>query len=428
MRRKCCRTPATGRPASRSSRARCSRNRSGRSDVAKLPCKPISQPRSTRLRTIAAAAGDSGRYVRSPARMVASVGVPHRTNHVERTPCCRSVSSRVRIPCPTGSRPVAASAEPSVRPQRPSCPFLASSARRSSVNSGQYATTSRSWVNAAAQRLPSGHGVARTTRRRPALAITEARQVHEQLEAVALRAAQRLARWQSDHGLQYIRRGARSALILPGDANPTRSGAPMAEPLLPKDRIPWRHLVAFGWLPSSLKILAHRLFLGYRIGRGVRFSFGGVVVGDTVELGDFVEIGFLAIVQGRTIRIGRHSSVGTMSYVSCETIEIGEDAKIREQVYVGGAQLPESRFALGSRTIILQLSFINPTKPVVIGDDTGIGGHCLIFTHGAWLSALDGYPVNYEPVTLGKSVWLPWRVFVMPGTTIGDGTVIGADS
>jgi acetyltransferase-like isoleucine patch superfamily enzyme len=184
----------------------------------------------------------------------------------------------------------------------------------------------------------------------------------------------------------------------------------MAEPLLPKDRIPWRHLVVFGWLPSSLKIIAYRLFLRYRIGRGVRFSFGGVVVGDAVELGDFVEIGLLAIVRGHTIRIGRHSSIGTMSYVSCETIEIGEDAKIREQVYVGGPQLPESRFALGSRTIILQLSFINPTKPVVIGDDTGIGGHCLIFTHGVWLSALDGYPVNYEPVTLGKSVWLPWRV------------------
>jgi len=41
---------------------------------------------------------------------------------------------------------------------------------------------------------------------------------------------------------------------------------------------------------------------------------------------------------------------------------------------------------------------------------------------------LDGYPVTYEPVTVGKSVWLPWRVSVMPGTTIGDGTVIGANS
>src|SRR5256884_1423285 len=221
-------------------------------------------------------------------------------------------------------------------------------------------------------------------------------------EAVALRAAQRLARWQSDHGLQYIRRGARSALILPGDANPTRSGAPMAEPLLPKDRIPWRHLVAFGWLPSSLKILAYRLFLGYRIGRGVRFSFGGVVVGDAVELGDFVEIGFLAIVQGRTIRIGRHSSVGTMSYVSCETIEIGEDAKIREQVYVGGPQLPESRFALGSRTIILQLSFINPTNPVVIGDDTGIGGPGLKFPARASLWPLVRYPASHEALYHGQ--------------------------
>ncbi|PYO95714.1 MAG: hypothetical protein DMD62_00660 [Gemmatimonadetes bacterium] len=202
----------------------------------------------------------------------------------------------------------------------------------------------------------------------------------------------------------------------------------MPETLLPKTRIPLRHLLLFGWLPSPLKILAYRLLLGYRIGRGVKISFGGVVIGKSVELGDHVEIGLLAVVQGETIRIGRHSSVGTMSYLSCNAIEIGDDAKIREQVYVGGPQLPESRFVLGSRTIVLQLTNINPTKPVVIGDDTGIGGHCLIFTHGAWLNQLDGYPVTYEPVTLGKSVWLPWRVFIMPGTTIGDGSVIGANS
>ncbi len=198
--------------------------------------------------------------------------------------------------------------------------------------------------------------------------------------------------------------------------------------MIRKKRLPMAHLVAFGWMPSALKAWAYRTFLGYRIGRGVRFSFGGVVVGRNVELGDHVEIGLLAVVIGRNIKIGRHSSVGTMSYVACERIEIGEDARIREQVYVGGPQLPESAFILGSRTIVLQMAFINPTKPVTIGDDTGIGGHCLIFTHGAWLNALDGYPVTYEPVTLGKSVWLPWRVFLMPGTTIGDGAVIGADS
>lgn len=198
--------------------------------------------------------------------------------------------------------------------------------------------------------------------------------------------------------------------------------------MIPKKRLPLAHLATYGWMPSFLKVWAYRVFRGYKIGRGVRFSFGAIIDGRDVELGDHVEIGLLAMILGRSIRIGRHSSVGAMSYVSCERIEIGEDARIREQVYVGGPQLPESAFILGSRTIVLQMAYINPTKPVIIGDDTGIGGHCLIFTHGSWLNALDGYPVTYEQVTLGKSVWLPWRVFIMPGTTIGDGSVIGANS
>ena len=202
----------------------------------------------------------------------------------------------------------------------------------------------------------------------------------------------------------------------------------MARSLVPKTRIPIRHLLLFGWMPGILKKAAYRAFLGYSIGKNVSLGLGSAVIGDHVTLGDDVEIGMLAVVQGHDIRIGRHSSVGTFTYVNCETIEIGEDARIREQVFIGGPQLPESRFTLGSRTIVLQMTYINPTKPVTIGDDTGIGGHCLIFTHGSWLNQLDGYPVTYEPVTIGKSVWLPWRVFVMPGATIGDGSVIGADS
>src|SRR4249920_68515 len=110
----------------------------------------------------------------------------------------------------------------------------------------------------------------------------------------------------------------------------------MSEMLVRKKRVPWGHLVVFGWMPSPLKVLCYRMFLGYKIGKGVKIAFGGVIVGREVSLGDHVEIGFLAVVSGRHISIGRHSSVGTMSYVACERIELGEDARIREQVYVGG--------------------------------------------------------------------------------------------
>jgi acetyltransferase-like isoleucine patch superfamily enzyme len=202
----------------------------------------------------------------------------------------------------------------------------------------------------------------------------------------------------------------------------------MSEYLIPKRRLPWGHLFLFGWMPNPLKVWCYRHVLGYRIGRGVHLGIGAVIVATEATIGDHVELGFFTIVRGRRVSIGRHTQIGATSYLLCETIEIGEDAKINEQVFVGGPMLPESLFRLGSRTIVMQMSFLNPTKPLVIGDDTGIGGHCLIFTHGSWLNVLDGYPVTFEGVTLGESVWLPWRVFVMPGAKIGDGSVIGANS
>ena len=153
----------------------------------------------------------------------------------------------------------------------------------------------------------------------------------------------------------------------------------MGKFLLSHDRIPFRHLLLYGWLPSSFKKWAYRTFRGYRIGRHVKLSFGSIIDADNVDLGDHVEIGLFSVISGKTVRIGRHSSIGMMCYFSCPQIEIGEDAKIREQVFVGGPSLPESRFTLGSRTVILQRTSINPTKPVIIGDDSGIGGHCLIF-------------------------------------------------
>jgi acetyltransferase-like isoleucine patch superfamily enzyme len=198
--------------------------------------------------------------------------------------------------------------------------------------------------------------------------------------------------------------------------------------LIPKERMPWRHLVLFGWMPSFLKVWCYRWLLGYRIGPGVHLGLGAVVVAQQVDIGENVDIGFFTVVRARRLTIGRHTQIGATSYLLCETIEIGEDAKINEQVFVGGPMLPDSLFRLGSRTIVMQMSFLNPTRPLLIGDDSGVGGHCLIFTHGSWLNALDGYPVTFEPVTIGASVWLPWRVFVMPGARIGDGSVIGAGS
>lgn len=197
--------------------------------------------------------------------------------------------------------------------------------------------------------------------------------------------------------------------------------------LIKKSKIPVVEMILIGFLPSFLKKAIYRL-RGYKIGKNVRIGLGSVVIGKEVSIGNNSKIGFISVVRGRKIDIRRFVSIGSLTMIDTENILIDEDARINENVIVGGQKTPDSYFKLGKRAIIMEYSFINPTKPIEIGDDSGIGGHCLLFTHGSWLNQLDGFPVTFEKITIGERVWLPWRVFIMPGVTIGNDVVIGANS
>ncbi|HIH97159.1 MAG TPA: acyltransferase [Thermoplasmata archaeon] len=99
-----------------------------------------------------------------------------------------------------------------------------------------------------------------------------------------------------------------------------------------------------------------------------------------------------------------------------------------EQVVVGGMLTPRSKLKIGKRVKVFPYSFLNPTENILIEDDVGIGGANYIFTHGSWQSILDGFPVKFGPVTIKRGAWFPWRVFVMPGITVGEYATIGAGS
>src|SRR4030043_2111994 len=181
--------------------------------------------------------------------------------------------------------------------------------------------------------------------------------------------------------------------------------------LIQKERFPIKEIPVFGFLPDFIKKLIYRI-KGYRIGKKVSFGFGSVVSGQKVFFGDYTSFGFFSIIRGKEIKIGSHVSIGATTIMDTPNLEIGDGSKINEQVFVGGLQSPDSKLVLGKNCQIMQMSFINPSKSITIGDDTGIGGHCLIFGHNSWLSQFEGYPVNFAPIEIGRSVSLAWRGFV----------------
>lgn len=197
--------------------------------------------------------------------------------------------------------------------------------------------------------------------------------------------------------------------------------------LTSKSRLPVREILLYGFLPPPLKRWVYRL-LGYRVGKSASIGWGSVVIGRDVEIGNHTSIGFFSVVRGETIKIGAHVQIGSATILDVAHLEIGEGTKINEQVFVGGLQFPDSRFVVGRNCQIMQMTFINPSRSIVIGDDSGVGGDCMLFGHTSWQSKFEGYPVHFDSIEIGRSVSIAWRVFLLPGSKVGDGSVIGANS
>jgi acetyltransferase-like isoleucine patch superfamily enzyme len=191
--------------------------------------------------------------------------------------------------------------------------------------------------------------------------------------------------------------------------------------------IPITKMLTIGMLPSVLKVAYYRM-RGARIGRGVSIGLGTVINSDDLEIQDDASIGVLCFINARRLRIGRRVRLNMLVAADANEIEVGDDSVIMEQVVIGGMLTPRSRISIGKRCKVFPYCFLNPTEPITIEDDVGIGGSTYIFTHGSWQSILDGFPVSFGPVTIKRGVWFPWRVFVMPNVTVGEYATIGAGS
>jgi acetyltransferase-like isoleucine patch superfamily enzyme len=137
-----------------------------------------------------------------------------------------------------------------------------------------------------------------------------------------------------------------------------------------------------------------------------------------------------AIIKCERFEIGKNSYIGPNVKITCKEFYAGDYLYIPASVEIGrgGCNGPNSIVMIGNGVGIFEGVVINPSEKVNIGDNVGIGAECLIWTHGAWLNPLEGYPASFASCSIGSNVWLPARSIMLPGTNIGDNVVIGTGS
>ena len=129
------------------------------------------------------------------------------------------------------------------------------------------------------------------------------------------------------------------------------------------------------------------------------------------------------------VTIGENTTVKEQVIINAfKSIYIGDRTIIDRDVTIGGMQSEKSEIEIGNDCVVLYRSYLNVTRKISIGNNVGIGGYCLIFTHSAWQNVLNGNPYKFAEVEIKDNAWLPWNVTVMPGITINKDVTIGSGS
>ena len=110
------------------------------------------------------------------------------------------------------------------------------------------------------------------------------------------------------------------------------------------------------------------------------------------------------------------------------TVRIGKRFVVRGRIArCEIAAKSEAQIVIGDRVFLNQGAVIGAVESIEIGDDTLIGDFSAIYDsnyHQLEPSQAD----KPKPVTIGRNVWLGSGVLVLPGSEIGDHTVVAARS
>jgi len=130
------------------------------------------------------------------------------------------------------------------------------------------------------------------------------------------------------------------------------------------------------------------------------------------------------IVGTKSLSIGNDCIIKSNVKIKCQDIVIGENCIISENCYITG----DKKFEIGNKTFIGKKVRINVSMNVLIGEDVGVGENSVIWTHGYFPPADEGYPISYAPVEIKDGAWVSTNIIILPGVTIGKGVIIGAGS
>lgn len=188
------------------------------------------------------------------------------------------------------------------------------------------------------------------------------------------------------------------------------------------------------------------------IEEGVQIDDGVTLAGDRIHLGAGTRIRNNSDLRATELTIGTRCDVGAGSRVLvAEVFQVGAAGRWDDGAQIvcrrftagnllflgddfcvgaGGTMESTAEVTIGHRVALGSHCVFNANLPIVLEDQVGSGDYVTLWTSGFHFghSILDGYTPAYAPIHVERNVWLAYHVTVLPGTRIGQDTIVAAGS
>jgi len=136
-----------------------------------------------------------------------------------------------------------------------------------------------------------------------------------------------------------------------------------------------------------------------------------------------------AVIEVDDLFLGAGTTIGAYARLEGTKVHLGRDSWVGDQALIGGgSSFDPGAFLVAGDFFHLGINGeVNTARGVSIGHEVGLGVQTRVFTHGVYLSALDGFPCSFEGVTIGDQVWIP-NGQVNPGASLGPQSVYAPGS
>ncbi len=156
---------------------------------------------------------------------------------------------------------------------------------------------------------------------------------------------------------------------------------------------------------SLIKCTIFKL-LGARVGKKVFFGPGSMLLStdfSKVDIGGGVFIAPGALLKVNSLFIGKDSHIGYECLLVGECLKIGKRCNISNRAFI-------------------ECSY----EAVTLEDDVTISASVMISSHDGAYSQTGKGEMKIGPVTIKKRAFIGNRAVILPGLTIGEGTIVGA--